>query len=262
MAKGTALPFKSRKGFSCYPEELYMERQEGRKHYDPRVHLPFVERDVVWIMTPGIGVLQAVTVTKDEEGRVVVLDGRQRVTNSLEANRRLVKAGLPPLQIPVVAKRGNPDALFQIRVITNQHRQPDDPVTEAHTMSQYRSMGYDEDDCATLWGYTTRTIRNRLYLLQLCREVQRAVIEGKITVTRAIRLRDLGRAEQIEALHKKPEAKKKRRPSPKRVKTVLASNGSLEASVRAAIQWTNGEITDKQAEKKIPGFKKALAEVS
>ena len=255
--KKQALPFKRRASYLAYPEDLYLEKKAGQKHYDPRVHHTFVERDVVWMLKPGHGVHKAVLVEKEGD-RVTVVDGRQRVINLLEANRRLVAMGHPRKMLPVSPKRGDATSLFQIRVICNKHRQEDDPVTEAFLMSQYLNMGHNEQDCAELWGYTDRTVRNRIYLLELCPEVQQAVIAGDLQVTAAIRLRNLSRTEQIEALHRKPEPKKSRRPSPRKFKALLASNGTLPPPVRAAIQWANGEITDEQAAKQIKGFGRAL----
>ena len=256
MTKKQALPFKRRSSYLAFPEDLYMEKEEGKKHYDPRVHKKFVERDVKWILTHGVQ--NAVLVTKEGD-RIVVVDGRQRVINATEANRRLVAEGVERIMIPVAPKRGGAVTLFQIRVICNQHRQPDGPVTEAFTMQQYLDMGHNEEDCAELWGCTTRTVRNRLCLLELCPEVQRAVTEGKITVSRAIKLRNFSFEDQKRALEKRQtRALLARRPAKKKVRQVLSANGSLPPPVRAAIQWANGEITDEQAATKIKGFKLAL----
>ncbi len=254
-----ALPYKRRSGFLAYPEDLHLEKREGHRHYDPRVHYPPVERDVKWMMKQGHGVHIPVLVEKQGD-LVVVADGRQRVINATEANVRLVAEGRPRIMIPLVPKRGDAKTMFEIRVITNQHRQEDNPVVEAFTMQQYLDMGRTEEDCAELWGCTTRTVRNRLYLLELCPEVQQAVIKGDVAVKAAIALRDLSFKDQRAALKRKPAPKKQRRPSAKKVKTVLASNGrtKLPDSVRAAIQWAAGEITDEQAAKKIKGFKLAL----
>lgn len=250
-----ALPFKRRSSYLADPADLYMEEDPGKRHYDPRVHNPPNERDVRWIMKHGVQ--KAVLVSKEGD-RVVVIDGRQRVINALEANRRLEEQGVDPIMIPVAPKRGDAVTLFQIRVICNKHRKDDDPVTEAYTMQQYLDMGHNEEDCADLWGVTKQTVKNRLYLLELAPEVQKAVVEGKITVTRALKLRNLSFEDQVEALSRKPRARKSRRPSKKKVRHVLSANGALPTPVRAAIQWANGEIDDAEATRQIKGFKKAL----
>lgn len=259
-----ALPFKRRSSYLAYPEDLYLEKREGHKHYDPRVHYAPVERDVVWIMKPGHGVHKAVLVEKMGD-KIAVVDGRQRVINALEANRRLQAEGVPRIMIPVAPKRGDAKSMFQIRVITNKHRRNDDPVVEAHTMQQYINMGHNEEDCAELWGCTRRTVLNRLHLLELCPEVQQAISAGKTTVGRALKLRDLSYEEQKKALERKPPPAKPRRPSLKKALGVVnfSGNGALSSQpllppIRAAILWATGQISDEEAARKIKGFKKAL----
>ena len=255
--KKQALPFKRRSQYLAYPEDLYLEKKPGKKHYDPRVHEPFTERDVRWMMVHGV--LQGVSVEKAGGDRVVVVDGRQRVINSLEANRRLVEQGLPRIRIPVVPKRGDEITLFRIGVICNEHRKPENPVSQAYKMSKYMDLGHDENDCADLWGVTDRTVRNRLYLLDLCDEVQKAVVEGKITVSNAIKLRALSHAAQRKALKAPKPERKARRPSQKKIKLVLDERVKLPKTVRVAIQWVTGEITDEEAAKEIKALGKALA---
>jgi ParB-like chromosome segregation protein Spo0J len=251
--KKQALPFKRRSSYLARPEDLHLEKESGQKHYDPRVHNPPVESKVRWIMRHGVQ--QAVAVEKCGD-RVVVVDGRQRVINCLEANRRLVEKGGEPLLVPVVPKRGGELELFQISVICNEHRQAENPVAQAYKMERYMGMGHNEEDCADLWGVTPRTVLNRLYLLELCKEVQQAVIEGKITVGRAISLRNLSYAEQRKALKAKPPERKQRRPSAKKVERVLNNTGKrkLPKAARAAIEWATGVISDEEAAKAIPAL--------
>ena len=253
-----ALPFKRRSSYQAYPEDLHMETQPGKKHYDPRAFHEPVERDVRWILKHGV---QKALLVEKEGDRVTVIDGRQRYINTCEANRRLEAEGQPRIMVPVAPKRGDPVKLFEIRVICNAHRKQDDPVTEAHLIQQYLDMGHTDEDASDLWGYTTRTILNRLYLLELCQEVQQAVVTGKINVSRAIKLRNLSFAEQRRALKEKPAPRKTRRPSLKRVRLVTQSKkAKLRDDVLAAIRWAAGEITADEAGQKIKGFKEALEE--
>lgn len=252
-----ALPFKRRSSFLAYPEDLHLEKTSGKKHYDPRVHSVFVERDVAWILTHGVQ--KAVLVEKCGD-QCVVVDGRQRVINSREANCRLVAEGGERIMIPVAPKRGSAIKLFQISVICNTHRRDDCPVTEAFKMQQYLDMGHNENDCAELWGVSKYTIRNRLNLLSLCDEAQSAITAGTITVTRALGLINLSAKDQKAALKKKPTRKRSRRPSKKKIEKVLAFEGvALPAPVRVAIEWVTGVITDKEAAEKIKSLGSALA---
>ncbi len=256
--KSRALPFKRRDGHLAFPEDLYLEKVEGQQHYDPRVHLPYVERDVQGILKHGV--LEDVLVERQGD-RVVVVDGRQRVINALEANRRLVKKGLPKIMVPVSPKRGTVDALFEISVICNEHRRPDDPVTQAFKIQQYLNLGRNEDDCAVLWGCTKKTVQNRLKLLALCAPVREAVTAGTLKVSKALRMVNLSFADQKRALAPRPPAPKApRRPSAKKVNLVLSANGALPAPARAAIRWVRGEITDQEAVALIKGLGSVLTQ--
>lgn len=251
-----SLPFKRRNSYLAYPEDLYLETREGQPHYNPRVHRAFTEKTVQGILDHGV--LEDVLVERCGD-KAVVVDGRGRVINALEANRRLLAEGLPKVMVPVSPKRGGSDALLEIAVICNDHREQDDPVTEAYQIQRYMDMGRNEDDCAQLWGVTKKTIQNRLKLLALCPEARKAVAEGSLKVSRAVRLSSLSYEEQREAMTAKPKPRAKRPPK-KKVQRLLNSNGHVPAAVRAAIQWINGEISDDQAAAKIKGFKRALGD--
>lgn len=265
--KKQALPFKRRSSYQAPPEALHLETDPNQRHYDPRVHYPPVERDVTWMTDHGVQI--PVVVEKDvERDLIVVVDGRQRVINLREANRRLAADGKDTHLIPVVVKKGSPTFLFEVEVVTNEHRQGDNPVVQAFKMKQYLSMERKDakegelntvDDAAALWGVTDRTVRNRLYLLDLCEEVQQAVIEGSITVSRAISLRGLPKAEQKKALKKKPAPKAKaKRPSAKKVERVLGVNGKLPKTARVAIEWATGLISDDEAAEALPALGRIL----
>ena len=62
--------------------------------YDERIHLPLDEAITLNIM--ALGVREPILVWKDPEtGKVLVVDGRQRVRHAIEANRRLTARGEP-----------------------------------------------------------------------------------------------------------------------------------------------------------------------
>ncbi len=52
-----------------------------------------------------------------------MVDGRQRVRHTLEANKRLTKEGKEPLLVPAVAKRGSAIRMAQAMVSANEIRQ-------------------------------------------------------------------------------------------------------------------------------------------
>ncbi|WYX51237.1 hypothetical protein WJ977_00655 [Achromobacter xylosoxidans] len=67
--------------------------------YDERIQLPLDEAITLNIM--ALGVREPILVWKDPEtGKVLVVDGRQRVRHAIEANRRLAERGEPPILVP------------------------------------------------------------------------------------------------------------------------------------------------------------------
>lgn len=88
------------------PENLHLVTDKTHPLYDERIHLPISEAMVLNIMDQGV--LEPIIVWKDPEtGLSCVVDGRQRVRHTLEANKRLLKEGKEPLLVPAVAKRGS-----------------------------------------------------------------------------------------------------------------------------------------------------------
>jgi ParB family chromosome partitioning protein len=88
------------------PENLHLVTDKTHPLYDERIHLPINEAMVLNIMEQGV--LEPIIVWKDpESGLACVVDGRQRVRHTLEANKRLVKQGDSPLLVPAVTKRGS-----------------------------------------------------------------------------------------------------------------------------------------------------------
>ena len=98
--------------------------------YDERIHLPIDDAMVQNIMS--LGVLEPIIVWKDPEtGLTCVVEGRQRVKNTAEANRRLKEQGKPTLLVPGVAKRGSPFNMAQVMISANEIHIPDTPLGRA-----------------------------------------------------------------------------------------------------------------------------------
>ncbi|HHR1074651.1 TPA: hypothetical protein ACS3AH_003518, partial [Klebsiella aerogenes] len=109
------------------PENLYLVTDKSHPLYDERIHLPINEPMVLNIMDQGV--LEPIIVWKDPEtGRSCVVDGRQRVRHTIEANKRLAKEGKPLLMVPAVTKRGSAVRMAQAMVSANEIRQADTPL--------------------------------------------------------------------------------------------------------------------------------------
>ncbi len=136
------------------PENLHLVTDKTHPLYDERVHLPIEEGMVLNIAE--LGVLEPIIVWKDPEtGLSCVVDGRQRVRHTLEANKRLLKEGKEPLLVPAVAKRGSAVRMAQAMVSANEIRQADTPLGRAKKMADALERGHDEDDLALMFGVNT-----------------------------------------------------------------------------------------------------------
>ncbi|HGG7341202.1 TPA: ParB/RepB/Spo0J family partition protein [Escherichia coli] len=179
------------------PEKLHLVTDKTHPLYDERIHLPISEAMVLNIMDQGV--LEPIIVWKDPEtGLSCVVDGRQRVRHTLEANKRLSKLGKEPLLVPGVPKRGSAIRMAQAMVSANEIRQADTPLGRAKKMADALERGHDEDDLALMFGVSVQTVRATLSLLDATQAVRDAVESGTVTVTQARQLASLKPEEQRE----------------------------------------------------------------
>ncbi|WP_437609618.1 ParB/RepB/Spo0J family partition protein [Erwinia sp. V71] len=179
------------------PEALHLIAEPAHPLYDDRIHLPINEAMLLNIME--YGVLEPIIVWKDPEtGLSCVVDGRQRVRHTLEANKRLAEQGKEALLVPGVVKRGSAARMSNYMVSANEVRQADTPLGRAKKMAAQLDRGHDESDLALMFGCTIKTVQATLALLDCTQTVQTAVEAGQINVTQARQLADLPPEQQRE----------------------------------------------------------------
>ncbi|EME5081849.1 hypothetical protein VYS03_001772 [Klebsiella aerogenes] len=172
------------------PENLHLVTDKTHPLYDERIHLPISEAMVLNIMDQGVP--EPIIVWKDPEtGRSCVVDGRQRVHHTIEANKRLAKEGKPLLMVPAVTKRGSAVRMAQAMVSANEIRQADTPLGRAKKMADALERGHDEQDLSLMFGCSVQTVRATLSLLDATQAVKDAVESGTVTVTQARQLASL-----------------------------------------------------------------------
>ena len=165
------------------PERLHLVTDTAHPLYDERIHLPLDETMVLNIMDQGV--LEPIIVWKDPEtGLSCVVDGRQRVRHTVEANKRLADAGKALLLVPAVTKRGSAVRMAQAMISANEIRRADTPLGRAKKMADALDRGHDEEDLSLMFGVGVQTIRATLALLDATQAVKDAVESGDITVTR------------------------------------------------------------------------------
>jgi ParB family chromosome partitioning protein len=187
---------------SFYPEKLTIVTDPEHPLYDERVKLPLDEPMVLNIM--AFGVLQPIIVTRNADtGEILVIDGRQRVRHTLEANRRLAEQGRELLLVPAATRKGDNDVtLMGMTVATNELRRGDNAMTRAHKMQRMKNRGLDEDAIAVAFGCIRKTVENTLALLEVSTPVQRAVESQLIGISDVKYFSRLKPAQQLSTLER------------------------------------------------------------
>lgn len=255
-----SLPFKRANSFQADPKDLYLETTPGKRFYSARSVMPYDEVHVVGMLSHGVEKAVLVCVV---DQKAVVIDGRRRIVNAREANRRREVEGLAPILVLVKVVKGNELRLLEKTILTNAHRKQNDPVEEAELMQQQRDLGVEPESIAAFWGYGERTVLDRLKLLDLAPGVIAAVRHERLAAQKALKWHGLSWAEQRKALKGAPgkgvRAKAVRRPTRKKLDAVRA-HGAVPIAIKAVLKWVAGEITDLEAMDQVPGLLDALGD--
>lgn len=201
MAKADTQVKEVRKDlFYADPEEITIVDDPAHHLYDKDgIETPISESMVRNIMHLG-RVIQPITVMR-EGGKIVVVEGRQRVKNCREANKRLAKEGKEIIRIGYIVER-NPEASTGIMVSGNEHRRNVSCLERAEKCSKLLAAGRTEQECATLFGVTTQTVKNWQAPLSCCAKVKKAVNAGLLSETAAAQLHKLSTEDQEKKLEK------------------------------------------------------------
>jgi len=175
------------------PEDIVLVEDKGHALYDERVHLPINERLVRNIMVHGV--LQAIGIVRDGD-KVLCAFGRQRVKAAREANRRLIKEGSDPINVPAVWKRAEEGDLIGMVISENEQRENDTPMVRARKLQRYLDKGKSDAQAMDMFGVSNVTIKNWKDLLDCAAVVQKAVEDGQVSAEVATVLVSLSHADQ------------------------------------------------------------------
>lgn len=228
-----------------YPEDLISADDEGHPLYDPRVEKPLDEQMVESIMLYGVKenlIIRKNGARKDGTPVIEIMDGRQRKRNAVEANRRLVAAGLERRKVPCSPERCDDKVASTIMNMLNTHRSGDEPMTRARKMQRHMGFGHDVKQTAMTFHCSEATVRSMLTLLDCSSSVQKAVEDKSITVGAAKKLAVMPREEQDEELRKIVSAEAP--PTPKardqQIEKATAGRKKLRATgarARSIAEW-------------------------
>jgi ParB family transcriptional regulator, chromosome partitioning protein len=174
---------ESKNYFICPIEKIRPNRNQPRKHFSPEK----LEELAASIREKGI--IQPLVVTRNDDHYEIIAGERRW--------RAAQKAGLH--EIPVVIREATPDAIMELALIENIQRQDLNAIEEAQA---YRSLvehfSISQEDVARRVGKNRTTVTNALRLLKLPDEIQRDIVEERLSMGHARALLSLESGEQIE----------------------------------------------------------------
>lgn len=224
---------------------------------------------------------------------LVVVKGRHRVRWARAANELLMAeflksgadaADFAGLRVPTCVKKLADDAVLGICLSENSVRVEESVSSKAEKISRYIGMGHTEAEAAVAAGVTVQSVRSWMKILELDPKVRKAVDEGRLTASAAVKLAELPRDEQLEALEaasssaaavgkKRPTAKDigratgddaSRAPSKRKLRKVcawLTEQGIGEQFCHVAA-WIMGELDDDQVGSRVSALGKALVAIA
>jgi len=183
------------------PDDLViigLDTKDGTEHplYDPRIKLSISDQEVASIAF--YGVREPVTVRRND-GRLEVVDGRQRVRRARLVKAEQIKRGEDPIKVPCLFEKGSDADLFALSRTLNTHK-ADGPMTTAQNVQRMMALGKTIGEVALAYQCSEQTIRNYQAMLDLAPDVIAAMVADEISSTTAIQLASLPKADQSAVL--------------------------------------------------------------
>ncbi len=169
--------------FVCPIEQIRPNRNQPRKQFAPEK----LEELASSIREKGI--IQPLVVTK-KDGFYEIIAGERRW-------RAAQKAGLR--ELPVVIREASEDAVMELALIENIQREDLNAIEEAQAYkSLVEHFGISQDEVAKRVGKNRTTVTNALRLLKLPEDIQKDVVEERLSMGHARALLGLEHEEQLQ----------------------------------------------------------------
>jgi ParB family transcriptional regulator, chromosome partitioning protein len=160
--------------------------------HQPRLHFDEAKLAELAESIRAHGILQPLVVSEVGPGKFELIAGERR----LQAAKR---AGLAT--VPVVVRQADNQEKLELAIIENIQRHNLNPIEEARAYLRLTDeFGLQQEEVAKKMGKSRPTIANTLRLLTLPVEIQRAIVEGKITEGHAKALLSIENPEKQRAL--------------------------------------------------------------
>ena len=169
--------------FLCPIEQIRPNRNQPRKQFaqDKLEELALSIREK--------GIIQPLVVTK-KDGYYEIIAGERRWRASQKAGLR---------ELPVVIREASEDAVMELALIENIQREDLNAIEEAQAYkSLVEHFGISQDEVAKRVGKNRTTVTNALRLLRLPDEIQKDVVEERLTMGHARALLGLENEELVQ----------------------------------------------------------------
>lgn len=188
--------------YKCFPENIEVRANLNGRHEKP---------DIEWLIADILkhGQLEPVLIWNDG-GTAVLSAGFSRWRAISEINKRKLTPN--KLQIKCVYINVNEQGAFVRNISENRMRNPTSPIDDAHNIQRLFEWTMSEADVAKIYFPLAATeaelkesikwIRERVNLIKLSPEAERAFKDGRLNETAAQAIAKLSSAQQKEALKK------------------------------------------------------------
>ena len=156
--------------FLCPIEQIRPNRNQPRKQFAPE------KLDELAASIREKGIIQPLVVTR-KDGCYEIIAGERRWRASQKAGLR---------ELPVVIREASEDAVMELALIENIQREDLNAIEEAQAYkSLVEHFGISQDEVAKRVGKNRTTVTNALRLLKLPAEIQKDVVEERLSMGHA-----------------------------------------------------------------------------
>lgn len=218
--------------FEVNPSELTLVKTKGHHLFDPRVLMPLPKGPgSVYALIKEFGfthgALELERTSVEGTDYLLVVDGKQRTRAALELNEERKAAGLPPILVRAFVSNGSPVSQFVRMWLANQGRTANTPLQEAQMIQNLVRLTMEavpednpkgreearveaEHSAAMILGCSIDSVKNRMKLNRAAPEVKKALEQGKIAQSDALKIVGSGKAvrapeDQVALLKATPE---------------------------------------------------------
>lgn len=158
---------------------------------------------ILSFMSVGVKDPIHLAIEEDEKGeeRILVIDGRRRVFNAIEANKRLAKRGEPTLVVQGLVTKGDDKRLEEIMVSLNTQRKDHGLMAKVEKAKRMEARGQSINDISRAFGVEPQTVGMWLKISTLSTATKKLVDNGTLAPSAAVRFAGLkpeDQAAQIE----------------------------------------------------------------